>query len=62
MAALFVGLFSIYWVEEEARKADLEVVRAYDIRSELLRLQVALLDGSQPAIRIHRAAPGPGRR
>ena len=51
MAALFVGLFSIYWVEEEARRADLEVVRAYDIRSELLRLQVALLDSSPPAIR-----------
>ena len=50
MTALFVGLFSIYWVEHEARTADLEVVRAYDVRSELLRLQVALLDGSEPAI------------
>ena len=51
MAALFVGLFSIYRVEDEARTADLEVVRAYDIRSELLRLQVGLLDGSRTAVR-----------
>lgn len=50
MTALLAGLFSIYWVEEEARAADQEVVRAYDIRSELLRLQVGLLDRSQTAI------------
>jgi PAS domain S-box-containing protein len=51
MTALFVGLFSIYQIEENARKADLEVVRAYDVRSELLRLQVALLDHSDVSIR-----------
>jgi PAS domain S-box-containing protein len=50
MTALFAALFSIYWIEKDAQRTDSEVVRAYDIRAELLRLQVALLDGSKPSI------------
>jgi PAS domain S-box-containing protein len=44
MAALFVALFSIYLVENEARQADQIVVAAYDARAESLQFQVDLLD------------------
>ncbi|MGD0498566.1 MAG: ATP-binding protein [Bryobacteraceae bacterium] len=44
MAALFAALFSIYWVENQNREADLVAVRAYDTRADLLQLQVFLLD------------------
>jgi PAS domain S-box-containing protein len=44
MAALFVALFSIYLVENEARQADQIVVAAYETRAELLQFRIDLLD------------------
>ena len=44
MAALFVALFSIYLVENEARLADQIVVGAYETQAELLQFHVDLLD------------------
>jgi PAS domain S-box-containing protein len=44
MAALFVALFSIYLVENEARQADQIVVSAYETRAELLQFRIDLLD------------------
>ncbi len=44
MAALFVALFSIYLVENEASLADQIVVNAYETRAELLQFQIDLLD------------------
>jgi PAS domain S-box-containing protein len=49
VTALFVSLFSIFWVESLARDADLTLVRAYDTRAELLQLEVFLLDASRAA-------------
>jgi PAS domain S-box-containing protein len=49
VTALFVSLFSIFWVESLARDADLTLVRAYDTRAELLQLDVFLLDASRAA-------------
>jgi PAS domain S-box-containing protein len=50
MAALFVALFSIYWVEVEVRDADLHVSLAYDTRAELLRFQIVMLNAESAAI------------
>ena len=44
MAALFVALFSIFLVENEARQADQIVVDAYETRAELLQFHIDLLD------------------
>ncbi len=44
MAALFAALFSIYWVEGDVRDADETVVRAYNLRAELVGLRSSLLD------------------
>jgi len=44
MAALFVALFSIYVVENEAGQADQIVVGAYETRAELLQFHIDLLD------------------
>jgi PAS domain S-box-containing protein len=49
MAALFAALFSIYWVDGDVRDADQTVVRAYDLRAELVELRSSLLD-AQTAI------------
>lgn len=44
MAALFIAMFAIYWVEGNVRDADLMTRRADDIRAELLQFHVFLLD------------------
>lgn len=49
IAALFVALFAVYWMEDEAQEADRVVVRAYDTRAELLQLRTALVDADAAA-------------
>src|ERR1039457_214451 len=44
MAALFVALFTISWVETEVGEADATVVRAYQMRGDLVDLRSSLLD------------------
>src|ERR1700704_3884036 len=44
MAALFIAMVAIYWVEGNVRDADLMTRRADDIRAELLQFHVFLLD------------------
>src|ERR1035441_10268703 len=44
MAALFVALFTISWVETEVGEADAMVVRAYQMRGDLVDLRSWLLD------------------
>jgi PAS domain S-box-containing protein len=44
MAALFVALFTISWVEGDVGEADATVVRAYHVRSDLVDLRSSLLD------------------
>lgn len=44
LAALFAALFSIYWMESDARDAGQMVVNAYDTRAELQQLHISLLD------------------
>src|ERR1035438_698212 len=44
MAALFVALFTISWVETEVGEADAVVVRAYQMRGDLVDLRSSLLD------------------
>ena len=44
MAALFVALFSISWVETDVGEADDTVVRAYHMRGDLVDLRSSLLD------------------
>ena len=44
MAALFVALFTISWVEGEVGEADAMVVRAYQMRGDLVDLRSSLLD------------------
>src|SRR5436190_9387610 len=46
LAALFIALFSIYWVEAQAADADRTIAHAGDIRTELLQLQNLLLDAN----------------
>jgi PAS domain S-box-containing protein len=49
IAALFVVLVSIYWVEGDVRGADLLVIHHYDTRAELARLRSSLLDAETAA-------------
>ncbi len=49
MAALFVALFSIYWVETKDGLADATLVRAYESRAELLMYNVAMLGADSAA-------------
>jgi PAS domain S-box-containing protein len=44
LAALFVALFTISWVEGEVGEADATVVRAYHLRGDLVDLRSSLLD------------------
>ena len=44
MAALFVALFTISWVETDVGEADAMVVRAYHMRGDLVDLRSSLLD------------------
>jgi PAS domain S-box-containing protein len=44
MAALFVALFTISWVEGDVGDADATVVRAYHMRGDLVDLRSSLLD------------------
>src|SRR5450759_1590606 len=44
MAALFVALFTISWVEGDVGEADATVVRAYHMRGDLVDLRSSLLD------------------
>ena len=44
MAALFVALFTISWVEGDVGEADGMVVRAYQMRGDLVDLRSSLLD------------------
>src|ERR1039458_6543728 len=44
MAALFVALFTISWVEGDVGEADAMVVRAYHMRGDLVDLRSSLLD------------------
>jgi len=44
MAALFVALFTISWVEGDVGEADAMVVRAYQMRGDLVDLRSSLLD------------------
>src|ERR1035438_7672041 len=44
MAALFVALFTISWVEGDVGEADATVVRAYQMRGDLVDLRSSLLD------------------
>ena len=44
MAALFVALFTISWVEGDVGQADAMVVRAYHMRGDLVDLRSSLLD------------------
>src|ERR1035438_4264181 len=44
MAALFVALFTISWVEGDGGEADAMVVRAYQMRGDLVDLRSSLLD------------------
>src|ERR1017187_10766615 len=49
MAALFAALFTISWVEDDVGEADAMVVRAYQMRGDLVDLRSSLLD-SQTAV------------
>src|ERR1019366_1909131 len=44
MAALFVALFTIFWVEGDVGEAGAMVVRAYHMRGDLVDLRSSLLD------------------
>jgi PAS domain S-box-containing protein len=44
MAALFTALFAVYWLEGDAARADVQATHAYQARTELLRLRVAILE------------------
>jgi PAS domain S-box-containing protein len=44
MAALFVALFTIFWVKGDVGEADATVVRAYHARGDLVDLRSSLLD------------------
>src|ERR1017187_2441901 len=67
MAALFVALFTISWVEGDVGGADATVVRAYHLRGDLVDLRSSLLDaqtavsgylatGEQRFLRIYHAS------
>src|ERR1039458_10469792 len=52
MAALFVALFTISWVEGDVGEADATVVRAYQMRGDLVDLRSSLLDAQTAVSRV----------